>query len=122
MPTHTTQGESFSSDLIAYQTLFGALVARRTQIPGTQHRQAFSWCCDKLDWTLTGRVRAQQQICELFAMLEKLHLWLSEGGDFGFPGRAGSNTRAAAVDVICSLLLLDGISKRDTPGLHRRKS
>lgn len=56
---------------------------------------------------------------DLLRLLDRLHLWLRAGGVPGFPGRAGSDTRAAAVDVICSLLLLDGISKRYAPGLHK---
>lgn len=56
---------------------------------------------------------------DLLRLLDQLYLWLRAGGVSGFPGRVGSDTRAAAVDVICSLLLLDGISKRYTPRLHR---
>lgn len=56
---------------------------------------------------------------DLHGLFDQLYLWLRAGGVSGFPGRAGSDTRAAAVDVICSLLLLDGISKRNAPGLHK---
>lgn len=124
IPTHTTQDQSFSFDLIAYQTFLRTLVTRTAQIPGTQDQQAFSWCCDILDWILTVRVRAQgkkKKKKDLFRFLEQLYTWLRGGGVSGFPGGAGSNTRAAAVDVICSLLLLDGISKRYAPGLQREE-
>lgn len=90
------------------------------QIPGNEDQQALSWCCDILDWKRTIHVRAQQKQTnnDLLRGFDQLHLWLRAGGVSGFPGRAGSDTRAAAVDVICSLLLLDGISKRYAPGLQ----
>lgn len=40
---------------------------------------------------------------------------------FGSSGRTGSDSRATTVNVICSFLLLDWISKRHAPGLKSQK-